>query len=144
MMLDLLEQMQKVDINNLDAFGEAEKLEDGLYIVTIKSVRVSVKEEKSTIYYMVDYDTNDGKQYTQFITLNAQTLVYNASKLLKLIQDAGEVNTDVLTELRTMMIQNPNEFIQNVNTFVVGKKGQLELKTNSKGFQNATFLTFTF
>lgn len=144
MMLDLLEQMQKVDINNLDAFGEAEKLEDGLYIVTIKSVRVSVKEEKSTIYYMVDYDTNDGKQYTQFITLNAQTLVYNASKLLKLIQNAGEVKTDVLTELRTMMIQNPNDFIQNVNTFVVGKKGQLELKTNSKGFQNATFLTFTF
>lgn len=144
MMLDLLEQMQKVDINNLDAFGEAEKLEDGLYIVTIKSVRVSVKEEKSTIYYMVDYDTNDGKQYTQFITLNAQTLVYNASKLLKLIQNAGEVNTDVLTELRTMMIQNPNDFIQNVNTFVVGKKGQLELKTNAKGFQNATFLIFPF
>lgn len=146
MFLDLLEQMANVDVNNLeDGYTQSAKLDDGIYNnVTISDFRVAVKEEKGAIYYMVDYTLADGRLYTQFITLNAQSIKFNASRLLKLVRDNGINDIGTLEQLKIKLVQAPQSFVEETITYLIGKKGQLELKTSNKGFQNAEFIMFPF
>lgn len=134
--LSLLEEVAKVNVNDLGEF----KIPDGEYKGYIYEVEYKYKEENGNMIYIFKtiLPLNNNLKHYNYITINKATAKFSIPKILKILKDIGELSTEKLEEIKTLMITEPETFAKRCEKLLFEKQLVLILKT-SKDYQNASY-----